>query len=156
MTSAQLDELRRDRGAGSEAAAIVLSRAGEETGPGEYKLVGGEWVIIGQQPSEEYFDAVLQLLSLLLKREGEPHQPPIDPGWQDPANKSWTDEARWVLHYGLEGGLDWDYIQDRLKELGPYVSPSTICSYCGEPLTDEDIAVQQDYAPDERLCERCH
>lgn len=139
------------------AVAIVLARAGSETAAGDYELVDGEWQSVEPQPTEAWLAAVLQLLSLLLKREGAPYEQTADDSWQDPDVKSWADEARWVVHYGLEGGLDSEYIELRLRELGPYVSPSAICSYCGKHLTAEQIAFYDRGQPGdpERLCDPC-
>lgn len=159
LTDTRLDRMRTwdSRMVDGQALAIVLARAGDETAAGDYELVDGEWQSAEPQPKDQWMAGVLQLLSLLLKREGTPYKQTADDGWQDPEVKSWADEARWVVHYALEGGLEWEYIELRLKELGPYVSPSDLCSYCGERLTAEQIAfLDREHPGDpERLCDPC-
>jgi hypothetical protein len=157
LTDKRLHEMRwLDSGMTSDPALlVVLSRAGLETAPGDYELVDGEWQSVGPQPTEEWVSSVLQLLSRLLSQDG-PYKPTADNSYQDPALKSWAEEARWVVHYALEGDLG-EYIELRLKELGPYVSPSELCSYCGRRLTAKEVALLDRYHPGdaERLCDPC-
>jgi hypothetical protein len=124
-------------------------RAGME----EFKPFEGGWrARDGEGPHQDLVDGILQLLSVLLAQKG-PYTQTADDSYANPEITSWVDEARDVLHYALEGGLDDDYVQARLKELGGYVSPRELCSDCERRLTTEELAARNGY--DDQLCDSC-